>query len=276
MFLAAIATGASASKTVHVYARGWGDMTGYKIAAYGWRPTEFFTDLQPDNDYPPCYKITIDDNCDYLIFCKFDANATNNWENTNTQTHNVDVYQEGTNDVLVIITEGYEENHGTLVYKCECTTIDKLGDYVTNVETGADEFVCELKSGATVTWQLTETPTVELKDGRFAVSSTRATVSYAAEDVKRFVLQKNLTAIDAPKAGSNAQPTGTAQWAGTGQLLISGCKAAEAVAVYAADGRRTMLVNAENNGSLTITTGSLPAGVYIVKSQSINLKFARK
>ena len=70
MLLVAIATGASASKTVHVYPRGWGDMTGYKIAAYGWTPTEFFTDLQPDSDYPPCYKITVDDNCDYLIFCK--------------------------------------------------------------------------------------------------------------------------------------------------------------------------------------------------------------
>ena len=162
MLLVAIATGASASKTVHVYPRGWGDMTGYKIAAYGWTPTEFFTDLQPDSDYPPCYKITVDDNCDYLIFCKFDANATNSWDNTNIQTYNVDVYQEGANDVLVIITEDFEQSaNGNRVYKCECSTIDKLSDYVTNVETGGDEMFYYKYDDATQT----ATVTYRIKDG---------------------------------------------------------------------------------------------------------------
>lgn len=252
-------------------------MEGYKIAAYGWNPTEFFTDLQPDNSYPPYYKIEIDDRCNTLIFCKFDVNAINSWDNTNIQTIAVDVYQENSNDVLVIITEDFEQTgNGPCVYICECSTIDKLSNYVTNVETGADEFVCELKSGATVTWLLTEVPTVELKDGQFVISSTRATVSYTAEDVKRFVLQKDPTAIETPKVGSDARPVGTAQWAGAGLLLISGCQAGEAIAIYASDGRQMMRRSADANGSTTITTESLPAGVYIVKSQSINLKFAKK
>ena len=141
---------------------------------------------------------------------------------------------------------------------------------------GADEFVCELKSGATVTWLLTEEPQVELKNGQFVISSTRATVYYAAEDVLRFKLNKNTTGIEAVPQSSPAPGQGTAVWTGAGLLAISGCKPGETVAVYATDGRQVLRRNADTDGMLTISTDALPTGVYIVKSQSVNLKFAKK
>lgn len=141
---------------------------------------------------------------------------------------------------------------------------------------GADEFVCELKSGATVKWQLTEQPTVELKGGQFVISSTRATVYYTAEDVKNFKLNKSATAIESVPQDGSALHQGTVQWAGSGLLVVSGCKAGEVVTVYAADGRQIVRLQADSDGTLTIATEGLPTGVYIVKSQSVNLKFAKK
>jgi hypothetical protein len=68
---------------------------------------------------------------------------------------------------------------------------------------GGDSFICELKSGATVTWLLTEEPKVELKNGQFVISSTRATVYYDAEDIMKFVLKKDETGIiDVRQSGS--------------------------------------------------------------------------
>lgn len=140
----------------------------------------------------------------------------------------------------------------------------------------ADEFVCELYSGTTVTWQLTEQPKVELKDGQFVISSTRATVYYAAEDVRKFSLHQGTTGIEAIPQFGSAPSSATATWAGAGILVFSGCKAGEAVSIYAADGRQILRRQADADGMLTISTDALPTGVYIIKSQRVNLKFAKK
>jgi len=141
---------------------------------------------------------------------------------------------------------------------------------------GSDEFVCELNSGATVTWQLTEEPNVELNNRQFVISSTRATVYYVAEDVKRFRLHKSPTGIETIPQNGAAKDSGTVTWTGSGQLLINGLKAGENIAIYATDGRQVLRYSANPEGMLTIFTNTLLTGIYIVKSQSINLKFAKK
>lgn len=135
----------------------------------------------------------------------------------------------------------------------------------------ADEFVCLLKSGATITWKLTEEPKVELLEGQFVISSARSTVYYAAEDVSRFNLQKSSTDIKPiPSAKVKIQQTEA------GQLFISGCRADEEVVIYATDGKQLLRSHANKDGMLTLSTDALPAGVYIVKSQSVNLKLAKR
>ena len=85
MLLVTMIAGAETStKTIYVYAKGWGNLTGCKVAAYGWSPTQIFTDMQKDEVYPPCYKIEVENERSTLIFCKLDANAENNWEEVKT------------------------------------------------------------------------------------------------------------------------------------------------------------------------------------------------
>ena len=146
----------------------------------------------------------------------------------------------------------------------------------TAAEAGSNEFVCTLNNGAIISWLLTEEPKVELISGQLVISSTRATVTYNSEEVKQFTLRKNITGIESVSADGSASPSGAVEWSGSGLLIVKGCKAGEAVAVYSSDGQQRVRQNADANGTLTISTESLPAGVYIVKSRSVNLKFIKQ
>ena len=134
MLLVTIVAGAETStKTIYVYAKGWGNLTGCKVAAYGWSPTQIFTDMQKDDVYTPCYKIEVEEERSVLIFCKLNANATNDWDNVSAQTVNVNVELDAgqENDLLVVIKDDYQVNSYSQmpIYDVEVSTIDKLADY---------------------------------------------------------------------------------------------------------------------------------------------------
>ena len=139
--------------------------------------------------------------------------------------------------------------------------------------TTASGFICWLLNGGTVTWQLSEQPKVELIKGQFVISSTRATVYYAADDVEKFTLDTNgAAAIDRLMAGGNSPSVSRED----GQLVVSGCRAGESVTVYQASGRESQRLRADGNGRLQLALDALPAGVYIVKSESVTFKIAKK
>ena len=134
-----------------------------------------------------------------------------------------------------------------------------------------DELVCMLNSGVIVKWQLSEQPKVELVNGEFAVNTAHATVFYPAEDVNRFTLEKNPTAIR-PISIADAKIQKTS----SGRLLISGCKAGEEISVYSTDGKKVLNSRTDKDGMLTFSIDALPVGVYIVKSKSVNLKVVKQ
>ena len=138
-----------------------------------------------------------------------------------------------------------------------------------------DEFICDLRNGTKVTWMLTEQPKVELTDGKFSVSSTRATVYYAAEDVLKFSLGSsgNSAAI---KDISADRASGATVTRDGGSLVFSGCKPGEVITAYDANGRQSLRLTADSNGRLQLSLGSLKAGLYVIKSESVTLKIAKK
>lgn len=176
------------------------------------------------------------------------------------------------------VTQLLQANRSDEVWVQDAATgVPQLKVFVGGSETtAANEFVCQLNSGATVAWLLAEQPEVKLIEGKFHISSTRETIVYAAEDVRMFRLNRNeAVAVEAVHADKTATAA-TVDRSTPGLLVISGCQAGEAVALYATDGRQVVRRNADQDGRLTIQTAALPAGVYIVKSQSVNLKFAKK
>ena len=103
--LVAIAAGAWATKTIHVFPLDQ-DLTGFKIAVYSWEPSIAFTDMQVDDTYSSCYKIDIEDDCNTIILCKLEAEAENDWTNVKIQTNdlNVETSAQQENDILLVIT----------------------------------------------------------------------------------------------------------------------------------------------------------------------------
>lgn len=141
--------------------------------------------------------------------------------------------------------------------------------------TGTDDFVCVLNNGTTVAWKLNEQPKVELQDGMFAVSSTRATVYYPAGEVERFELKDGATEIISV-AKTQEDATSAFSYLSSGKLIVRGCKPGETASVYSTDGKEAVRCVADEEGCLLIEPDALPKGVYIVKSRSINLKIAKK
>jgi len=138
-----------------------------------------------------------------------------------------------------------------------------------------DEFICKLMNGTIITWKLNEQPKVELTDGKFSISSTRATVYYEAMDVANFTLGRSgdSSGIEDIKAASADRATVSREG---GQLLFSGCKAGETVTAYDAGGREVVRLRADADGRLQLSLSQLQPGIYIVKSESVTLKIAKK
>ena len=137
-----------------------------------------------------------------------------------------------------------------------------------------DELICWLDGGATVSWRFSEKPKVQLKGGEYTISSTRATVSYKAIDVIQYTLRRvSAVGIDHVLQATPGQPSVNRE---DGQLTFSGCKAGETVTIYNTAGRQVMRQQAGSDGRLQLPLGSLPAGIYLVKTGSVTLKIATK
>lgn len=141
---------------------------------------------------------------------------------------------------------------------------------VAALSSSPDEFICRLQNGETIVWQFVEQPKLGLQDGYFTISSTGATLYYAAEDVKDFSLSSNETAIDAVKKADSSKPVVNPT---AGRLIISGCQPKESATIYAVDGKQVQTTQVNGDGTLTLNLNELPSGIYIVKLQNVNFKF---
>lgn len=134
-----------------------------------------------------------------------------------------------------------------------------------------------LRDGKKVSFTFAQKPVVSLSETNMVVSvGGEKKVSYAYADVLRVMVDAG-----ASTGVEDAVTRGTAQHAvftlSANTLSASGLMANERIALYATDGKLLVNGQAGSDGRAIISMSSLPAGVYVVRTQSgISYKLFKK
>lgn len=120
-----------------------------------------------------------------------------------------------------------------------------------------------------------EKPQVTMHNDYFTVSSLTTTVEYAAKDILRFTLEDKgiLTGLD----GVRIQEVNKAViHLAPDHLLVSGCRPGSAVTIYSINGQIIESRKVDADGQQTFSLTSYVAGIYIIKTETINFKIIKR
>jgi len=135
------------------------------------------------------------------------------------------------------------------------------------------EFVVHLKAGGTVGYVISSKPKVTLSGDVFTLTTTDNTATYQHSEVEKFTLNVISTAISQPIVKSAAEPQIIRQ---EGQLTFTGCVPYDAIHIYSADGKLLLTSQTDASGYAEVQTSQLPKGIYVVKSDSVNIKIVKR
>ncbi len=121
-------------------------------------------------------------------------------------------------------------------------------------------------------YDLNEKPKVTMSKGVFTVKTTSTTATYKFDDVMKFTLgEGGTTGIEEVKAAAGPMVSRQAD-----RLFISGSAPKSAIRIYTQGGRLADTQWTDSNGRAEISLSGLAAGVYIVKTDSITIKIAKR
>lgn len=123
-------------------------------------------------------------------------------------------------------------------------------------------------------YALSEKPKVTMDNGVFTLTTTQTTVTYNATDVLKFTLgdiDGGIVDVDdiAVKAGPGVDRQAD-------RLIFTGCKPNSVIRIYSMDGRLAESQQVDADGRAEMSLSGLKAGVYVVKSDSITFKIAKR
>lgn len=119
---------------------------------------------------------------------------------------------------------------------------------------------------------LSERPIITMSNGDFILTTTNTTVTYEFEDVMKFTLADDVTtAITEVKAVT--EPSVERQ---SDRVIFTGCKPKSPIRIYSMSGQLVDTQWADEDGRAEVSISGLSAGVYVVKSDNVNIKIAKR
>lgn len=132
--------------------------------------------------------------------------------------------------------------------------------------------VVESTGGETIAIAVDQKPVIKTVADGYELCYGESVTSFAWDQLKKLTLSeteptavKNLKAQTAPSVRLEA-----------GEIGISGAEPGSLAIVYTAAGLQQLSARVDQNGSLTLSTTSLPAGIYIVKTSKSTFKIVKK
>ena len=123
-------------------------------------------------------------------------------------------------------------------------------------------------------YALSEKPKVTMDNGVFTLTTTQTTVTYNATDVLKFTLgDKDGGIVDVDDIAVKTELGVDRQ---ADRLIFTGCKPNSVIGIYSLDGRLADQQRADGDGRAEVSLSGLKAGVYVVKSDSITFKIAKR
>ena len=124
--------------------------------------------------------------------------------------------------------------------------------------------------GTIVSFSLNEVPVTTYADGNLVIKTTKTTVTYPLEQVKKYTYSSVTDALSAPKSES-------ATLSKDGETLtFSGLKPQTPISIYNVSGQLVRTLKARGLGNTTVSVANLPVGVYVVKVNGVTYKITKR
>ena len=135
----------------------------------------------------------------------------------------------------------------------------------------ADDIVLQVwqTDGQVMSINLTDEPKTTYVDGNFVITTTRTTITYPLEEVKKYTYMST---------NGITQPEGlAARFSQDGEsITFTGLERDTEISVYSASGQIVRKVKADGQDKTTVSVSDLPTGVYVVKVNAITYKITKR
>lgn len=112
-------------------------------------------------------------------------------------------------------------------------------------------------------------PTIQYRDGQFWVISTKVEIGYPEETVEMFTLTHDISTLPTPIDAVMPEPEPLG-------VTHSEARPGSPIKIFDAGGRMMATYTVDADGQLRYALSSLPAGVYIIKTESTTIKIIKK
>ena len=136
----------------------------------------------------------------------------------------------------------------------------------------ADDMVLQvwLADGQIVSINLNEEPRTTYNEGKLVITTTKTTITYPLENVKRYTYVSSANSINTPNT------TGTTFSADGETLTFTGLKTDTSIMLYNVAGRLLHSITPDSAGHAVVSVSRLPKGVYIVKMNDATYKITKR
>ena len=121
-------------------------------------------------------------------------------------------------------------------------------------------------------YSLSEKPKITMAGGDFTLATTSTSITYEFDKVIKFTLDENSTTA-IKQVGTLAAPSVDRQ---AGRVVFTGCSPKSAIRIYNMSGRLVNTQWTDESGRAEVSISGLKAGVYVVKSDNVTLKIAKR
>ena len=148
-----------------------------------------------------------------------------------------------------------------LAVLCLCSSAIKADDMVLHVW---------LADGQTMSINLSEEPRTTYSDGNLVIMTTKTTVTFPLEKVKKFSYRDASNGISQPNVVKAA-------FSADGETLsFSDLKSGTTILLYNVAGQLLRSVNPDSENRAVVSVSQLPTGVYVVKMNDATYKITKR
>ena len=131
--------------------------------------------------------------------------------------------------------------------------------------------VVESAGGETIAIALSQKPLIETQSDGYKLTYGESAAEFTWSQLKKLSLEETEPTATAVKDVKNAAFQLT-----PGQIAVSGAQAGTLAQVYTIGGRQVLSERVADNGTVTLSTAGLPAGIYIIKTNKSSFKIVKK
>ncbi len=135
----------------------------------------------------------------------------------------------------------------------------------------AENLIIEESSGNTTSYDLGSKPVITYSGDFLVVKTDLANAEFALAQVAKYYFRAEPTKNIEPLSETNAYISVTEE-----NFTMKNCQPGSPVNIFTIDGKGVGNYQVASDGSLEISLSNLPQGIYIIKTNSANIKFIRK